>query len=178
MPNRPPEPGEHAPHHAHYISLVTGSVLRRLEEQVQEVDNALSGVGEETAGYRYAAGKWSVREVIGHLADAERVYQYRALCFARGDSATLPQFDPDGYVASAGFDARPLAGLIAEWQAVRAATLAFFANLPAEAWSRGGTMGGNPLTVRALAYIAAGHVAQHLNVLRERYLAKEALGGE
>jgi hypothetical protein len=160
---------EYAPHHRRYIDLVSGPVLEVLRAQRAVISRLPDVVSEERAGYRYAEGKWSIREVVGHLSDAERVYGYRALALARGDANPLPKYDPDGYVAAADFDARTVASLADEFLALRESTLRFFDNLPAVAWSRRGTMGGSPLSVRALAFIAAGHVEQHLNVLRERY---------
>src|SRR5947209_11958722 len=103
------------------------------------------------------------------MADAERVYGYRALAFARGDSGAMPKYDPDGYVAAAGFDGRTMTSLVRELVTTRDGTLQLFENLPHEAWGRGGTLGGNFLSVRALAFIAAGHWQRHLNVLRDRY---------
>jgi hypothetical protein len=164
-----PESREHAPHHLHYLELVDGPVLEVLKHQRHEVERRLLAIGENDGGYRYAPEKWTVREAIGHLSDAERVYGYRALIFARGHAIDAPKYDPDGYVATAGFDSRTIASLVAEWVALRESTIAFFENLPLDAWTRIGTMGGQPLSVRALAFIAAGHVRQHLDVLRERY---------
>lgn len=169
MPTLRPDSDEHAPHQRHYIELVNGPVLDVLRNQPAAVAGMLLGIDDERAGHRYAEGKWTVREVVGHLSDAERVYNYRALAIARGDAMTLPKYDPDGYVASAGFDARTIPSLVEEFLALRESTIQFFSNLPAEAWSRKGTLGTNPLSVRALAFIAAGHVTQHLNVLRSRY---------
>jgi hypothetical protein len=103
------------------------------------------------------------------MADAERIYDYRALAFARGDRGTMPKYDPDGYVAAAGFDGRTMTSLVRELVVTRDSTLQLFENLPAEAWGLGGTLGGNFLSVRALAFIAAGHWQRHLNVLHDRY---------
>jgi len=169
MPDRRPASDEYAPHHALYIDLVTAPVLDALRGQPAEVARILATIDEERAGYRYRPGKWSVREVVGHLSDAERVYGFRAMALARNDANPLPKYDPDGYVAAASFDDRTMASLIDEFLAVREATIRFFENLPADAWSRRGLMGGNPLSVRALAFIAVGHVTRHVNVLRERY---------
>ncbi len=167
MPDRKPDPGEFAPHQRRYIDAVEGPILDTLSAQRREVER-LRAVPEAVAAFRYAEGKWSVREVIGHLSDAERVYGYRALAIARGD-ATVPKYDPDAYVEAAGYDGRSVASLLEELLAVRESTLQFFANAPVAAWSRQAALGGNPLSVRALAWIAAGHVRQHLDVLRDRY---------
>lgn len=166
-----PGPGEYAPFYAGYVARVPdGDVLATLEAQLREAVSLLEGVPAGREGHRYAPGKWSVREVVGHVADAERIFAYRALRFARGDRTPLPGFEENGYVRAAGSDARPLAELTGELRTVRLATLSLFRGLPAEAWSRSGEASGAPVTVRALAWIAAGHAAHHLHVLRERYL--------
>jgi len=170
MPTSRPLPTEYAPHQEKYISLVAqGPVLDVLRSQLGDVSAKLASIDESRGGERYQPGKWTVREVVGHMSDAERVYNFRALAFARGDALKMPPYDPDGYVASAGFDSRTMRELIDEFAIVRQATLALFGGLPVEAWSRGGEINGKPLSVRALAYIAAGHVEQHMKVLRERY---------
>jgi hypothetical protein len=165
-----PKDGDHAPYYDHYISLVTETeVLPVLAAQRGEVRRALAGVKEKDAGFRYAEGKWSIREVVGHLADTERVMAYRALCFARGEQAPLPSFDENAYVRQAGFDAVPLAELIDEFEATRDASLQLFRHLSAEAWRRRGTASGKPMAVRSLAFVIPGHVRHHLGVLREKY---------
>jgi len=167
MPTRKPDATEFAPHQRRYIDAVEGPILDTLRAQRGEID-ALRRLSEEQGGRRYAAGKWSVREVIGHLSDAERVYGYRAIAISRGETV-LPKYDPDGWVEKSGYDLRTPASLVDEFLAVREATLQLFANLLPDAWSRCGQLGTNPLSVRALAWIAAGHVRQHLDVLRDRY---------
>jgi uncharacterized damage-inducible protein DinB len=165
-----PAAGEFAPFYAGYVAAVPeGDVLEILEVQGRRVAELLATLTEERAGFRYAEGKWSVREVIGHLTDAERIFAYRALRFARGDRTPLATFDEDAYVVESGADARPVAELAAEHAAMRAATLALLRGLPAEALERGGEASGARVTVRALTYIIAGHEAHHLGVLRERY---------
>ena len=126
-------------------------------------------VPEERGGFRYAERKWTIRECVGHMADAERIHTFRALTFARNDGIDLPKWAPDAYAAAANFNTRSIQSLVEEELAVRDATIALFTSLPAEAWSREGTVSGKRQTVRAIAYIAAGHVKRHLNVLRERY---------
>jgi len=140
-----------------------------LAGQLDETSGRLAGVPEARGGFRYAPGKWSVKEVVGHLSDVERVMVYRALRFARGDAAPLPGFDENAYVPEAGADTRTLANLLAEWVAVRQASLAFFHSLPPGTWARRGVANGNPVSVRALAYVVAGHEHHHLEVLRTRY---------
>jgi uncharacterized damage-inducible protein DinB len=133
------------------------------------VFRVLSAISEERSLHRYAAGKWSIREVVGHLNDTERLFVFRAFWFARGFDTPLPSFDQNIAVGAAGADARTLRSHVEEFQAVRAATLSFFDNLPDDAWARRGVASDNPFTVKALAYIGAGHVAHHLSILRERY---------
>lgn len=169
MPEVRPSASEYAPHHEHYVSLVESPVLPALRAQRDSVRKALLSIPEGRGGDRYSPEKWTVREVIGHLSDAERVYQYRATVIARGDSAPLPKYDPDAYVAAAGFDGRSIASLCDEFLAVREGTLALFENLPRGAWTRAAPLGSSAVSVRAWAHIAAGHVTRHLNVLRERY---------
>jgi hypothetical protein len=130
----------------------------------------LEAISEEQSLHRYAPGKWSIREVVAHINDTERLFTFRAFWFARALGEPLPSFDQDIAASHAGADERPWRSHLDEFHAVRAATIALFRNLPAEAWTRRGVASGNPFTVRALAYIAAGHVAHHLRLLREQYL--------
>lgn len=169
MPDRRPTSDEYAPHQEMYVSLIQAPVLDALRAQESLIAALPSLIAEERADYRYHEKKWSVREVVGHMTDAERVYQYRALTLARNGDPDLRRWDPDGYVASAAYGSRPIADLATELLQVRKATTLLFANLPATAWSQAGTLNGKPLSVRALAFIAAGHFQRHLNVLRERY---------
>lgn len=166
----PPAEGEYPPLYAGYIGLASeGDLLARLDAQVQEVSALLRGLSDEEALSRYAPGKWSVKEVAGHLADTERVMAYRALRIARGDTTALAGFDENTFVAVANFDARPLPSIVEEWETVRHSTLALLRSLDVEAAGRTGTVNGVPVTVRALAYIIAGHVAHHVEILRTRY---------
>ena len=169
MPDRRPAPDEYAPHHETYIALVALPVMDTLRAQRAEVLRLADVVTEEGAGFRYAEGKWTIRECVGHLSDAERIYNFRALAFARNDPAPLPRYDPDAYVEHADFESRTMRQLVDEFLAVREGTLALFGSFAPEVWSRAGTMGGARVTVRGQAWIAAGHVARHLNVLYERY---------
>jgi uncharacterized damage-inducible protein DinB len=165
-----PGADEFAPYYARYIDLVPdGDVLDTMERQLEETVALLDRVTEARAGHRYAEGKWSVREVCGHLADAERIFAYRALCVARGETKSLPGFDENAYVAGADFDARTLNSFLGELTAVRRATLALFRNLDVGALARRGTANDTPITPRALAWITAGHERHHQQILRERY---------
>lgn len=166
-----PDATEFAPYYATYVSVVPdGDVVTVLREDGRELQALLAGIPESRGGVRYAADKWTVREVLGHVIDAERVFAYRALRFARGDTAPLASFDQDVYVRTAGSDQRTIADLAAELGAVRDSTVALFASLSDEAWSRRGIASGKTFSVRALAYIAAGHSRHHGKILRERYL--------
>jgi hypothetical protein len=166
-----PDASEYAPYFATYVDKVpTGDVLATLTRQVKDTASLLSGLSDAEAGYRYAPGKWSIKEVIGHVADTERIMVYRALCFARGETAMLPGFDEDAYVGGANFDARSVADLLAELRAVRAATVPFFASLNAQELERRGRANNRDYSVRAFPFIIAGHERHHAQILRERYL--------
>src|SRR5438128_1805220 len=141
-----------------------------LAAQGNRIAALLESLDEESIrAHRYAPGKWTVKEVIGHLIDDERIFAYRALCVARGDTRPLPGFDENDYVAATGFESRPLASFIAEYRVVRAATLALFEPLTAEEWTRRGNVNGYEASVRGLAFHMAGHELHHLRTLRERY---------
>lgn len=170
MSASPPAAGEYAPFYAGYVSRVPEEeILPVLEGQVGELRRLAEAVPPEGESFRYAPGKWSVREVFGHLADAERLFGYRALAVARGGREPLPGFDENGAVEQAGFDGVPLGELVDGWAAARRSNLALLRHLPAEAWARTGTANGTPISVRALAWIMAGHVRHHLDVFRDRY---------
>jgi len=166
-----PAPEEYAPYFGKYVEQVAGDdVLALLRRQVEETAALVGGLDDRQADFRYAAGKWSIKEVVGHVADTERIMVYRGVCFARGEAAALPGFDENEYVAHAKFGGRRLADLVAELRAVRAATVAFFSGLDAEELLRRGTANGRPYSVRAVAYVVAGHERHHSAILAERYL--------
>lgn len=166
-----PDRTEAAEYYFTYIDQVeAGDIGRILEVQLAETLALLHGITEEQSRHRYAPDKWSIREVVGHLNDTERLFVFRALWFARGFDSPLPSFDQNVAMSTSHADERPLRSHVEEFRAVRAATLAFFQNLPADAWTRRGVASGYPFTVRALAYLAAGHVTHHTKILRERYL--------
>ena len=165
-----PESQEASPAFQRYISKVsTDNIGAQLVEQLRELEQLFETVTDQDARYRYAEGKWSIKEVIGHLCDAERIFSYRLLRIARGDATPLPGFEEDDYVPPGRFDDRPLPMLLTEFRAVRMSTVALVEGVPAEAWSLWGEASGSPVTARALAYIMVGHVAHHLGTLRERY---------
>ena len=166
-----PEPHEYASYYEQYVSLVPDAdLVTTLERQGAETLALLRGLSEGQGEHRYEPGKWSVKQLVGHVNDGERLFSYRALHIARGDRAPLPGMDQDEWMAGVNFDARTLASLADEFEVVRAATLQLLRHLSPEAWGRRGTASDNEVTVRALAYIIAGHEAHHLRVLRERYL--------
>jgi hypothetical protein len=144
-------------------------IVAVLASQRDQVLAWLAGIDEGRGDYRYAPGKWSVKEVVGHLCDTERVFAYRALRIGRGDTTPLPSFDDQAYVAEVRAGDRSLADLSAEWGDVRRATTALFRHLPAVAWERRGIASDQPISVRALGYIIAGHVRHHLEILESRY---------
>ena len=167
----PPGAGEFAPFYARYIERATaaGDIRALLERQASELSDTFGAFGEARGGHRYAPGKWSVKEVAGHIADGERVFTYRALRAARADETPLPGFDENAWVAAAGFDRRPLRDLVDDLLAVRAATVRLVSSLDAAALERRGVANGSPFSVRAIIWIVAGHAAHHLQILRERY---------
>ena len=166
-----PAPEEYASDYAGYVGQVGAeNVLEALARNGAETAALARGWPAEKGDYRYAEGKWSVKELIGHIIDCERVFAYRALCIARGDTTPLPGFEQDPYVANGNFAARTVANLADEFESVRRATLSLLHSLDETAWARRGVASENEITVRALAYITAGHEIHHVKILRERYL--------
>lgn len=166
-----PGPGETAPYHALYVDKVpTGNLLTLYAAQLAEVEKLLRPLSDAKAATAYAPGKWTIKEVIGHLSDAERVFSYRAMRAARADATPLPGFDENAWVPPGRFNDRTLASLLDEWVAVRKASIALFTDLPQESVTRKGQASGYDVSVQGVAYVIHGHVAHHLGVLRERYL--------
>ncbi len=166
-----PDRNEAIEYYFRYIDQVgAGDIRDLLEQQRTEVLALARGISEEGSRHRYAAGKWSLREVLSHINDCERVFALRSFWFARGLEAPLPGFEQDDVMRTAGADARSWKSHVDEFDAVRAGTVALFRNLPEDAWSRRGTASGNPFTVRALAWITVGHAAHHVKIVREKYL--------
>lgn len=165
-----PDPSGYAPSFQAYIDRVPdGDVLVHLEQQGRATCVLLAGVGEARAAFAYAPGKWSIKRVVQHVIDGERLFCYRALCIARGETSSLPPFDENLYAQNDGSDGRLLSDLIAEFAAVRVATLLLFRGFDGAAWCRQGLANGKPAAVRALPWVVAGHELHHLAVLRERY---------
>jgi len=166
-----PEPSEAAPYYFRYIDRVpSGDIVGVLETQREETLSFFAGISEEKSLHRYGPDKWSIRQVVNHVSDCERLFVSRAFWFARGFDSPRPSYDQEVSVAEAGADEVPWACHVEEFRSVRLATLAFFRNLPDRAWMRRGIASDNPFTVRALAYITAGHADHHASILRERYL--------
>jgi uncharacterized damage-inducible protein DinB len=163
-------PGDFAPYAEKYVRLVSGDdILGSLEAQRMQTTTLFSGRSERDGNFRYAPGKWTVKEVVGHVADAERIFAYRALRIARGDQTPLSGFEQDDYVRAGRFNERKLQDLVDEYADVRQATLALFHSLNPEEWLRRGTASNNVVTVLALAYIIAGHELHHRKALDELY---------
>lgn len=166
-----PQPGEYAPCYEKYISQIQGEdILGVLDEQHGQTRLLFSRCSEADGDLRYAPEKWSVKEVIGHVSDAERVFGYRALRIARCDATPLSGFDENDYVKHGPFTRRPLPDLIEDFVAVRQATLSLFRNCDPEGWTRRGVANQNAVSVRSLAYIIAGHELHHRRILQEKYL--------
>lgn len=166
-----PEPGEYAPYYDRYISLVTATdILGTLESQRREMMLLLSGRDDSDGDFRYAPDKWTAKEVLGHICDCERIFAYRALRISRGDRTPIEGFEQDDYVRNT--PQRPLADVIDDYLAVRRATLTLFRNLDEQGWLRRGIANKNEVSVRALAWITAGHELHHRRILEEKYFRK------
>lgn len=165
-----PGPDEHSGYFGRYVALVPeGNILEVLRESIAETCSLVRSAAPSKADFAYAPGKWTVKEVIGHLSDVERVMVYRALRISRTDRIPLASFDEELYVLEGGFGDRTLDSLLEELRVIRQATVSFFAGLSEHAWTRRGTAANSPISVRALASIIAGHELHHRRVLRERY---------
>jgi hypothetical protein len=166
-----PQPREAAPYYFTYIDQVEGeNPLQEIENQLEELSPWLSSISEEKSFDRYAPEKWSIRQVLNHVADTERAFAFRALWFALGFDAALPGYDQEVAANGAQADSVSWAAHVEEFQRVRRATISLFRNLPLDTWMRTGFASGNLFTVRALAFIIPGHVAHHVKILRKRYL--------
>ena len=170
MKNARPRPDEYDKAFERYVSRVPETdILAALEAQPAEIAAALASVPPAREEYRYAPGKWTVRGVLGHILDAERVFGYRALCISRGEKASLPAFEEDDYAARAGHDRRPVASLLEEFATLRKSHVLMLRHVDDEAWTRFGTANALPVTPRAIAYILVGHVRHHVAVLKDKY---------
>ncbi len=168
-----PQADEYAPYFERYISKVPAEgidILGQLSTQIDDTASLFGALTDAEGDFAYGPDKWTVKQVVGHMADTERIFCYRAVCFARGEKVELPGFDENTYAAYAHFGARKLADIITELRAVRAASVAFFAGLDAEELMRRGKANGREYSVRAVPYIMAGHERHHGEIFRERYL--------
>jgi hypothetical protein len=166
-----PDSTEYAPYYDKYVSLVPdGPIVATLGSQIETTLDLLRGLSETQGDSRYAPGKWTIKELVGHVIDAERIFAYRALRIARNDKTPLPGFEQDDFVAGANFNAIPLAELADELAVVRESNLRMFRHLTDDAWLRRGTASDNEMSARAAAYIIAGHELYHLDILKTRYL--------
>jgi uncharacterized damage-inducible protein DinB len=167
-----PGEGEYAPYAIRYIGLLPddGLVLRHMEENLEATREFILSLPGERLTYRYAEGKWTIKEILVHISDDERIYAYRALRFARGDKTELPGFEQDDYAAHSGANARDIEDILAEFADVRRATVSLFKGLDREALVRVGVADGKVMSVRAAAYHIAGHELRHVNIIKERYL--------
>lgn len=166
-----PDATEYAPYYGKYISLIpAGDLIKLMNEQFERTLATLQKVSETQSLTRYAPGKWSIKEVVGHMVDTERIMSYRALRIGRGDETPIPGFEQDDYVRGANSNARPFREIVEEFQAVRQATLALFSSFDEAALSRRGTASDLPVSARALTHIVAGHERHHMNVLQKEYL--------
>ena len=165
-----PRDDEYAESYRDYVGLVPeDDILTVLAAQSDELRTLLARVPPERETFRYGPGKWSIREVMGHIGDGERVFGYRAFCISRGDQASLPGFDENDYVDASGYDRRPLGGLLEVFESLRAANLAELRAIDADAWNRVGLANDTPVSVRALAFMLAGHVRHHMTILTNLY---------
>lgn len=173
-----PAQGEYAAYAKADIDRVAGDdAVAALEAQLTETLSFLGPIEEAAAsGHTYASGKWTLKQVVGHMMDDERIFAYRALCVARGEPAPLPGFDENEYMHFSGFEERTLADLLEEYRTIRAATISLFRGLDASAWMRRGVVNGHDASVRGLAFHLAGHELHHLRILREEYLGVKYLG--
>ena len=166
-----PDETEYVPYYGRYVSLVPdGDIVGVLSGQINETLALLRSIPEERAGFRYGPDKWSIKELVGHLIDSERIFSYRALRFARDDKTELPGYEQDDYIRGGSFDDQKLEDLAAEFASVRQATVLLFKHLNEDAWTRKGSANESEVSVRALAHIIAGHELHHRKVLRDKYL--------
>ncbi len=168
---QPPRADEYDVYYERYVSLVAGEdIISALQNQITNTLDLLGKIDAEKADFRYADGKWSVKELVGHVVDTERIFAYRALRIARGDATPIEGYEQDDYIKNADFAACRLADLAEEFSLVRRANVLMFQNLTADAWQRRGTANNKEISVRALAYICAGHEIYHTDILKQRYL--------
>jgi uncharacterized damage-inducible protein DinB len=166
-----PKPNEYAPYYETYIKKLVGNdIIKILSDQLERTTNLFKSISEEKGNFAYAESKWSIKEMLGHMIDTERVFSYRALCIARGEQQPLPGFEQDDYVKAAHFNKSTLSGLADGYQLVRRSNIALFKSFDEESIGRWGTASNNKVTVRAIMFIIAGHEEHHINILNTKYL--------
>lgn len=169
-----PEVGEFNPYYSSYVNLVQdGEIVEILNEQIKETFLLLKDITDQQAHFRYASNKWSLKEVIGHIADTERIMSYRLLCIARGETVSLPGYDDMEYVQNASFNRQSIQDLLDNFTAVRHSTLHLVKSMEQDAWIRRGSANGSEVTVRAIVSIIAGHELHHLQIIKERYFLSD-----
>jgi len=171
----PPSPNEYAPYAGMYVDLVPadGRILQHLKDNFEAVQQLMATLSERQLLHRYAPGKWTIKEVLVHMVDDERIYAYRAMCFARGEQKALPGFEQEDYAANSGANERSAESIMAEYEAVRRSTIAMFSSFTDDALTRWGNANGYNCTVRGLLYHLAGHEVHHFNLVRSRYLSAD-----
>jgi len=171
MTQKRPQSGDYPPYFAQYVMQVPGGdFLETLETQMRDMRTLLEPLTEKQADFSYAPGKWSIKEIVGHINDAERIFSYRILRIARGDETPLPGFEQDDYIKSANSSSRTLASLLEEFASIRRATSSLICSLDDSAWLRRGTASGKSVTVLAQAFVLLGHALHHQRILAEHYL--------
>jgi uncharacterized damage-inducible protein DinB len=171
MTQKRPQSNEYAAYYGKYVMLVPdGNFLEILESELGELKQLLEPLTDAQADFRYASGKWSIKEILGHINDAERVFSYRLLRIARGDQTPLPGFEQDDFVRISNASSRKLSDLLEEFTAIRRSTIALIRSLDDASWLRRGTASGEPITAVAIAFIIAGHVLHHRKIFEEKYL--------
>jgi len=168
-----PQSSEYPPYYQHYLDLVSnGDVIKTLKDQIMDIQAVISKIPEEKEGYAYAEGKWTIKEVIGHVIDTERILGYRVLRFARKDKTVLPGFDENAFVSNANFNKRTLYELAHEFAIVREANITLFKTFEKEHLIQKGNANGQEVSVRSVIYMIAGHASHHMNVIKTKYLAE------
>jgi uncharacterized damage-inducible protein DinB len=166
-----PAETEYASYYGRYVALVADpDIVAALDHQLKSTRTLLDTISEEKAGHRYEPGKWSIKQLVGHIADTERIFAHRALRFARNDRTELPGFDENAYAANANFGDLPLSSVVEEYATVRQASIVLFKHLEKDAWNRRGIANKNEVSVRAIAFLIAGHELHHIGILKTRYL--------
>lgn len=166
-----PQPNEYPPYSEKYISLVkTENIFKELKDQIWQVQTVISNIPEEKEEYAYASGKWTIKEVFGHMIDAERVFGYRALCFSRKDKTPLPGFDENLYVENSNFKEQSLHDLAREFAVLRESNISMIKHFNEEKLNQLGNANGNDVSVRSIVFMIVGHVSHHLNVIQKKYL--------